>query len=148
MSEHSPIRIVRQTELLKPSEIDSFNSLLDEGMYWTEQHAESFIQNPNNALFLAYSNTVLVGFASAYRLQRFDQRNAEVLLYEIGVDERHQQKGIGGALVLSIKEWASEVGSDQVWVLTNRSNTAAMALYSSAGGTMESSDEQMFTFVL
>ncbi len=42
------------------------------------------------------------------------------------------------------KNWAKEMGSDEVWILTNKSNTAAMALYSSSGGTIDNSDEQMF----
>ena len=87
---------------------------------------------------------------TANRLQRFDKRGAEVLLYEIGVREEVRQQGIGKALINEVKLWAKEAGADEVWVLTNKSNTAAVALYESMGGKTESEipDEVMFIFKL
>ena len=90
-----------------------------------------------------------MGF-NRHRLQRFDKRGAEVLIYEIGVREDARQKGIAKALINEVKLWAKEVGADEVWVLTNKSNAAAIALYRSTGGETESEtlDEVMFNFRL
>jgi hypothetical protein len=102
----------------------------------------------DNALFLAHWNNKISGFLTAHRLQRFDERKAEILLYEIGVNEESRKKGIGKALIEAVKAWGREVQADEVWVLTNRSNQAAMALYKSAGGLEASPDDMMFVFKL
>ncbi len=86
------------------------------------------------------------GFLTAHRLQRFDARQAEILLYEIGIHEDFRQRGIGKALIETGKLWAAEVGADEVWVLTSSSNTAAMRLYASSGGKEDVPGTTMFTF--
>jgi ribosomal protein S18 acetylase RimI-like enzyme len=144
-----PIRI----ELIKEVHtafINQLNSLFDEGAEWDSQQGEKFLNDSNNALFVAFLENQAVGFLTANRLQRFDKRGAEVLLYEIGVREDARQQGIGKALIREVKLWAKETGADEVWVLTNRSNTAAVALYLSTGGKTESEtpDEVMFNFKL
>jgi ribosomal protein S18 acetylase RimI-like enzyme len=128
--------------------INQLNGLFDEGTEWDSQQGEKFLKDSNNALFVAFFENQAVGFLTANRLQRFDKRGAEVLLYEIGVREDARQKGIGKALINGVKLWAKESGADEVWVLTNRSNEAAVALYQSMGGETESpnSDEVMFNF--
>ncbi|HUI87686.1 MAG TPA: GNAT family N-acetyltransferase [Anaerolineales bacterium] len=140
-------------ELIKKSDnafIHQLNRLLDEGTEWNSQQGEKFLTDSHNALFVAFLKDQAVGFLTANRLQRFDKRGAEVLLYEIGVHENFRQKGVGKALIKEAKLWAKEVGADEVWVLTNRSNIAAVALYRSMGGKTESQtlDEVMFVFKL
>ncbi|MFZ1042061.1 MAG: GNAT family N-acetyltransferase [Anaerolineales bacterium] len=144
-----PIRIelIRKVDAIF---INQLNNLFDEGTEWDSQQGEKFLKDSNNVLFVAFLENQAVGFLTANRLQRFDKRGAEVLLYEIGVREDARQKGIGKALIREVKLWAKEAGADEVWVLTNRSNTAAVALYQSMGGKTESAtpDEVMFVFKL
>ncbi len=101
-------------------------------------------------MFAAFSETRAVGFLTANRLQRFDKREAEVLVYEVGVDEEFRRRGIGKALMEEVKHWARGVGADEMWLLTNWSNTAAVALYRATGGRTESAtpDKVMFVFEL
>ena len=40
----------------------------------------------------------------------------------------------------------AEVGCQEAWVLTNRSNLPAMRLYTAAGGTEAAEETVMFTF--
>lgn len=84
----------------------------------------------------------------AYRLQRFDALRAGVLLYGIGVEPAYQRRGIGRALIEACKDWARSVGAHEVWVLTERSNPAAVALYQSTGGVEESPGTLMFVYNL
>ena len=130
--------------------IDQLNGLFDEGTEWDLQEGAKFLKDSSNALFVAFLENQAVGFLTANRLQRFDNRGAEVLLYEIGVREDARQKGIGKALINEVKLWAKAAGADEVWVLTNKSNAAAVALYQSMGGETESEilDEVMFNFRL
>ncbi len=120
------------------------DSLLDEGTVWDKIEGEKFLKNTDNVLLAAFWDKTTVGFLTAYRLQRFDKRKAEVLLYEIGVHEDFRRNGIGKALIEELKKWAKEVEADEVWVLTNKSNAEAVALYQSVGGVTESTDEQMY----
>jgi GNAT superfamily N-acetyltransferase len=128
--------------------VEEINSVLDEGKAWDEAAGSRFLADRNNALFLAYWNDKSSGFLTAHRLQRFDERKAEVLLYEIGVNEELRNKGIGKALIETVKAWGREVQADEMWVLTNRSNQAAIALYKSAGGLEASLDDTLFVFQL
>ena len=125
------------------------NPLFDEGMVWDVVEGSAFLGDADNLLLVAVWGAVPCGFATAHRLQRFDRRRAEVLLYEIGVDEAYRNRGVGSALIAATRQLSVEVGADELWVLTNRSNGAAMALYRSTGGMDdEAADITMFTYTL
>lgn len=137
---------IKQLTKLDANEVSAFNTLLDDGMNWNNEQGRKFLANSDNALFVAYWDNKPVGFLAAHRLQRFDAKKAEVLLYEIGVEEAYQRKGIGRGLIENLKIWTNEVGAKEIWVLTNKSNAAAMALYTATGAITESTDEQMFVY--
>jgi len=143
MQNDNPI-VIKRIKNLQEAEVSRFNTLLDEGTVWDSEQGTDFLSNDQNALFVAYWQNEVVGFLTAHRLQRFDKRKAEVLLYEISVSEDYQRKGVGTALINEAKIWAKQVDADEVWVLTNKSNIAARSLYKSAGGITEDDDEQMF----
>jgi ribosomal protein S18 acetylase RimI-like enzyme len=113
---------------------------------WVLEQAQAFVANPDNLLLLATTPDLICGIVIAHRLQRLDALRAEVLLYSIDVHETMQRRGIGRALVDATTAWAREIGADNTWVLTERSNHAAMALYRAAGGTDDIPDIAMFTF--
>jgi GNAT superfamily N-acetyltransferase len=138
------VRITSVNEKL----VSQINSLLDNGTVWDLEEREKFLSNPDNILLVAFWKDQAVGFLTANRLQRFDNRKAEVLLYEVGVLKSCRHKGIGKTLIEEVKKWAKEVGADEVWVLTNKSNIAANTLYSSAGGVTENPDDVMYVFKL
>ena len=131
---------------LNPALLPHLNQLLDHN--WELEQGERFLSNPDNALFLAFEDDIPVGFLTAYRLQRFDTRKAEVLLYEIGVDPDYQRRGIGTAMVAACKDWARAVGAHEIWVLTEHDNRAAKALYASTGGIEEAPGTVMFVYDL
>ena len=139
---------IRQITDRSQIEIEKLNPLLDEGDSWDVKQGELFLQDKNNALFIAFLKDQMVGFVTAHRLQRFDKRIAEVLLYEVGVAEYYRQKGIGKTLVLAVIDWAKTVGADEVWVQTNRANMAAVALYKSCGGVEDALDTTMYTIAI
>ncbi len=139
------MHILRLTSL-DPALLPALNRLLDHD--WDLAQGERFLSNPDNALFLAFEAGVPVGLLIAYRLQRFDALQAGVLLYGIGVDPAYQRRGIGRALIEACKDWARSVGAHEVWVLTEQSNPAAVALYQSTGGVEESPGTMLFVYNL
>ena len=111
--------------------------LFDEGVAWDITQGQRFLAHPDTLLLVARWEGAACGFLSAYQLQRFDRRRAEVLLYEIGVQEPFRRRGVGRALVEEAKRWATEVGADELWVLTEEDNAPARALYAATGGNEE-----------
>ena len=123
------------------------DALFDEGMSWDAEQGQQFLGHPDTLLLVARWDGKACGFLSAYRLQRFDRRGAEALLYEIGVAEPFQRRGVGRALVEEAKQWAKDVGAGELWVLTEDDNAPARALYAATGGQDESG-LTMFTYGL
>jgi ribosomal protein S18 acetylase RimI-like enzyme len=109
-------------------------------------NVQRFLSNPDNLLLLARCDNQMCGLLYGYRLDLLDEARAEVLLYSLDVVERFRRQGAGRQLVEATKRWAAEVGASTVWVGTERSNTAAMALYASCGGREEPPDAAVFVF--
>jgi ribosomal protein S18 acetylase RimI-like enzyme len=57
-----------------------------------------------------------------------------MFLYEAGVLAQYRRRGLGRALVEELKRLARESDCRKMFVPTQASNEAAMALYRSAGG--------------
>lgn len=85
-----------------------------------------------------------VGFAWGHMLAH--PEGDALLLYSIDVAEGARRQGAGRAMVEAFKALAAERGCYEVWVATNRSNAAAMALYRAAGGISDADDEVVFAF--
>jgi len=142
-----PLTIQRLTEV-NGALASQLNPLFDDGVAWDGEQGRRFLKNPDNLLLVAWWQGHACGFLTAHRLQRFDHRRAEVLLYEVGVDEEFRRRGVGTALIAAVKRWAAEVGADEVWVLIETDNTAAQALYAATGGQEDVPDCTMFTFTI
>lgn len=116
---------------------------------WDLENTKKFVSNPDNIFLLAFQNESIAGMISAYVLPRMDDKKAEMFFYEIGVQKNFRQQGIGKALISELKKITIEKGIHEMFVLTNRSNTAAMKLYESTGGIpSEEIDEVMFTYTV
>ena len=142
-----PLKIQRLTSV-DDRLISQLNEVFDEGTVWDHQQGNAFLEDADNLFLIAWWEGQIRGYLTGHRLQRFDRRQAEVLLYEINVHASAQRKGIGKALIGEVNRWAKDVGADEVWVLTEADNTAAMAMYASAGGVEDTSDTRMFTYIL
>jgi ribosomal protein S18 acetylase RimI-like enzyme len=138
------VRRVSTVDVAFAAELDA---MFDEGVSWDVEQGQRFLAHPDTLLLVARWDGEACGFLSAYRLQRFDRRGAEVLLYEIGVEEPFQRRGVGRALVEEAKRWAAGVGADELWVLTEDDNAPARALYAATGGR-EENGLTMFTYGL
>jgi len=140
-----------ETRQVGPGETDlaaALDPMLDEGSYWDAEQARLFLADANNALFLAEADGVAVGFATANRLQRFDNRRAEVLLYEISVEKPYRRRGAGRALIARVLGWARAVGAENVWVLADADDARACAFYAGTGGEQFIPNSTMFTYTL
>ncbi|MCP4548068.1 MAG: GNAT family N-acetyltransferase, partial [bacterium] len=60
---------------------------------------------------------------------------------DMEVAESHRRKGIGRALIGRLKEEVRDRDVMKMWVITERSNTAAVHLYESTGGLAQEHDD-------
>ena len=102
-----------------------------------------FLADPMRYLLLAIEDGYVVGSLNGYALQPPHRRDPQFLLYEIDVRPDRQRRGIGKALVERFIAEARAARALEVWVLTNRSNPAAMALYASCGLRTENANDVM-----
>ena len=107
-----------------------------------------FLADPRHHIAVAIDDGWVVGFASGVHYVHPDKARPELFVNEVGVAESHHRRGIGKALMNALLARGQELGCSVAWVLTERDNVAAMALYASAGGTEPGHDQVMFSFEL
>ncbi|MFC4337472.1 GNAT family N-acetyltransferase [Salininema proteolyticum] len=98
------------------------------------QAAQRFLDEPGHHILVAFDGERGVGFISGVETTHPD-KGTEMFLYELGVVESHQGQGVGRSLIEALSTLARECGCFGMWVLTERTNRAAMAAYQAAGGT-------------
>ncbi len=104
---------------------------------------EKFLSDPTNYLFLALEGGRVAGSLIGYSLIHPPRPEPQFLLYEIDVRPEFRKRGFGKALVEAFIAAARTAGAFEVWVITNQSNAAGMALYASCGLRRENTDDVM-----
>jgi ribosomal protein S18 acetylase RimI-like enzyme len=102
--------------------------------------AAEFLADHRHHIAVAVDGAVVVGFASGVHYLHPD-KPPELFVNEVGVAPTHHRRGLGKAVLEALFEVGRRHHCAVAWVLTDRSNAAAMALYASAGGT-EGADEE------
>ena len=93
-----------------------------------------FLAEPTHHLLVAYDAAgEPLGFVTGVELMHPD-KGTEMLLYELGVDERARCQGIGRSLAEALAALARERGCYGMWTATEPDNLAAQATYRRAGG--------------
>ena len=140
----------RQIKLLGPTDADFLNNVardvFDDPI--VAPSVQEFLADRRHRLMVALDNDLVVGFVSAVIYLHPDKPAPELWINEIGVAPTHQRQGIGKALLRAMLDHAKESGCTEAWVLTERTNPAAMNLYKTAGGVETVPDSIMFTFTL
>ncbi|GAA1879079.1 GNAT family N-acetyltransferase [Paeniglutamicibacter psychrophenolicus] len=103
----------------------------------TERGARAFLGMPGHHLLLARSGDgAAVGFVSGV-VMRHPDKDAEMFVYELGVDEHFRQRGIAAALLRALAALGLELGCTGMWTGTERANAAALATYRSLGAVVD-----------
>ena len=102
---------------------------------------------PTNGIIWLLLSMAASRFASGVHYVHPD-KPSEMWINEVGVAPSHQGRGIGKAIMRTLLQHAKDLGCREAWVLTDRSNPAAMGLYASTGGEEAVRHQVMFTFFL
>ncbi|WP_326551757.1 GNAT family N-acetyltransferase [Micromonospora sp. NBC_01813] len=98
---------------------------------------ERFVADERHHLLIAYlDDGTPAGMITGVEMTHPD-KGTEMFLYELGVDDAYQGRGIGRALVAALAELARGRGCFGMWVITDGDNAAALATYRRAGGASE-----------
>lgn len=95
--------------------------------------AASFLADPRHHIVAAIDQGIMIGFVSAIDYIHPD-KPAELWINETGVAESHQRQGIARKMLFAMLSHGRGIGCKSAWVLTDLTNSAATALYRSAGG--------------
>ena len=99
----------------------------------SDEEAVAVLARADLPIWVAEVDGELAGFAYAHVLLRIDG-DTSVFLYELGVDERFQRRGLGRALVEEARALGRELGAKEMWVETSYDNEPAKRTYAAAGG--------------
>jgi ribosomal protein S18 acetylase RimI-like enzyme len=92
-----------------------------------------FLNDPRHHIAVAIDDSLVVGFASGVHYLHPD-KPPELWINEVGVAPTHHRRGLGRQVVEALLDVGRARRCRSAWVLTDRGNLAAMALYSRAGG--------------
>jgi ribosomal protein S18 acetylase RimI-like enzyme len=98
-----------------------------------------FLEDPRHHIAVAIDDGLVVGFASGVHYIHPD-KSPELWINEVSVAPTHRRRGLGKAMLRKLFEVGSTHHCSVAWVLTDRKNAAAMALYSSVGGAEGADD--------
>lgn len=102
-----------------------------------------FLSDPACYLILAVEGDTVLGSLNGYALRRPHRPDPQFLLYEIDVRWECRNQGIGRALVMAFAAEARAACASGQWVVTNESNSAAMAMYRVCGYRRVNPDDVM-----
>lgn len=106
----------------------------------------AFLADGRNYLMAGYVDGALAGFLVAYELGRLERGEPMTYLHRLDVLPQFHRRGAGRALVEKLKGLAAERGSLKMFVITNRANDAATALYEATGGRMIPGADAVFEY--
>ena len=106
----------------------------------------SFFRDIDTILLVSYTDGVPSGFLYAYALPGLETPYPKMFLYSIDVFDGFCRKGIGSKLIGDLRNLANAAGCSELFVLTNRSNEAAMDFYGKTGGKIENGDDVLFVY--
>jgi ribosomal protein S18 acetylase RimI-like enzyme len=98
-----------------------------------------FLNDPRHHIAVAVDDELVIGFASGVHYIHPD-KPAELWINEVALAPTHRHRGLGKAVLKALLDVGRAHNCKVAWVLTDRNNVAAMALYSSLGGTEGADD--------
>ncbi len=100
-----------------------------------------FLEDARHHIAVAIDDGLVVGFASGVHYIHPD-KPPELWINEVGIAPTHRRRGLGKAVLRALFEVGREHTCKVAWVLTDRGNIGAMALYLSAGGSEGADSEE------
>ena len=101
-----------------------------------EQATKRFLTEEGHHLLIAYLDGRPAGMISGVEMTHPD-KGTEMFVFELGVAEQFQGRGLGTALVTALTDLARERDCDHMWTVTDEHNQAALATWARSGGILQ-----------
>jgi GNAT superfamily N-acetyltransferase len=111
----------------------------------SEEATAAFLADETCYLYVAVAGDEVVGSLNGYALAHPHTSRPQFLLYEIDVREAWRRRGIGSRLVEAFLAEAKRLDAFGAWVVTDRGNEPAMAMYRRCGLATSDLDDAVFT---
>ena len=112
----------------------------------SETRARALLADPCFVAVAALEEGQPVGLTYGHVLPQLTQ--TALLIYSVDTAEAHRRRGGATAMIEALRRLSRERGYYEMWVPTNASNIAAMALYVACGGVRDNPDDVIFAFPL
>ena len=133
-------------KLLEEKDLELLNDVVeDDDMIFDMNNIKKFYNNKSAISFIAKTNNKIVGFAYGYDIIHPNGKHA-YFLYSIGMLPDYQDKGYGTKLLSFIKDYISNNGYFEMFVLTDKSNPRACHVYEKLGGKNDYDDEICYVY--
>ena len=115
-------------------EMFGFDDESEHQIFSSVEYVKKMLARDDFHVVVALENKKLIGGLTAYEMKMFKRETTEMFLYEIEVAETHRQKGVGKALIEFLKQICATKKIVEMFVGTEKDNTAARKLYATTGG--------------
>ena len=112
------------------------------------QATKDFLADHRHHIVVAVDDAVVVGFISAVHYLHPDKSKPELWINEVGVAPSYQRQGIAKSMMKPMLQLGTRLGCGEAWVMTDRSNGPAKALYRSSGAGSDVTEHIMYSFKL
>ena len=104
-----------------------------------EMDYNTFISNPDKAVFFAYVDEELAG-----QVRMVKYWNGYAYIDDVAVDTKFRRQGVGRALIERAIEWARSKGFPGLMLETQNNNVAACKLYEACGFELRGFDTHLY----
>jgi len=133
-------------KLLEEKDLELMKDVIeDDDMTFDLNNIKKFLDDKNTIGFIAKTDNKIVGFAYGYDIIHPDGRHA-YFIYSIGMLPKFQDKGYGTKLLSFIKDYISNNGYFEMFVMTDKGNPRACHVYEKLGGKNDYEDEICYVY--
>jgi len=116
-----------------------FNTVFeaDEAAIGSETTLSILLSNNSFIAIAAFYENELVGGLTAYELPMYYSDISEIFLYDLAVKSAYQRKGIGKSLIRYVRNYCTNYGINEFFVLAHAEDEHAVEFYRATGGKSE-----------
>jgi aminoglycoside 3-N-acetyltransferase I len=130
---------------LTTEDLSIFNSLIhlfnavfeEESKIGSEANSVRLLNDKRFIVITALVENEVIGGLTAYELPMYYSDRSEIFLYDLAVKSEYQRMGIGKGLIQSLKEYCSENGIKEFFVMAHEEDEHAIEFYHATGGESE-----------
>lgn len=133
-------------KVLDKNDIALLEKFIDDSTtQYNAEQIDHFLNAPNSYGFILRSENEVIGFTFGYILLKPNGRK-DFYLHAIDIAKSYQGNGYGTKLITFVKDYIKSLNCAKMFLITNKSNTAACRCYEKAGGIATADDDIVYVF--